>query len=561
MRFFALWILAFCFAISFPSLHSAEKGSAQKKPIVLSGERPDEKSLVSIVQEIEVQRKEVEERRKLLNDTKAPEERKAIFDQLTEEQDKLDELEHDFTTMAASVPYAELFGVRGQEFSVNKEVNDLLLPLLTGLKQATQQPRAIEMLKNSVQTNEDRLSVIEHGISNLEACLPTYEDEKNVIKPRLKALLAELKKEKLEVTNKITILRQQQEDLEERFSKRSIFASSTEIFRRYFRTRGWNLFLALLVFVVIFAGSRLLLDHLQRIRPVKKAASRSVSRRLLQVIYYGLTFVGAVLGALAVFYVQGDWALLSFAILFLAGAALAAKASIPRYYEHTRLLLNLGEVREGERVSIGGVPWRVESIGLNAVFTNPALTGGVMRLPLRQLGASISRPFDEKELWFPTREGDWVSLADGAWGKVVLQTPEMVQIVLLGGSRKTYSVPAFIAQNPLNLSTGFRVITTLGVDHIHQARVTHDIPVVLKESLQRDLAGHVDHAQILNLTVEFDAAADSSLQIYIAADFDGELAPRREQLHRLLQRLAVDACEKNGWKIPYPQMELHVPAV
>lgn len=531
-----------------------------KAHLAATGERPDELALSSLTAEIAEQRKEVELRRKKLNETKTPEERKTIYDELTQEQQKLDGLEHDFITISACVPYDELFGARSEDFSINKEVNDLLMPLLSGIKQATQQPRAIEMMKNTIHAYEDRLSVIDTGIMNIETYLPTYEDQKKDIKPRLSALLADLKKQKLEVTNKISILRHQQEDLEDRFNQRSIFASSTEVFRRYFRTRGWNLCASLLVFIVIFAGSRLLLLHVHRISPPRKRGGRSFYQRLLQVLYYGMTFVGAVFGALLVLYVQGDWALLSLAILFLAGALLVAKNSLPKFYEQTRLLLNLGEVRESERVVIDSVPWRVDSIGLYAMLSNPWLTGGNMRLPLRQLSSHISREYEPDELWFPCKQDDWVILDDGAWGKVVLQTPEMVQIVMLGGARKTYTVGAFIAQNPKNLSTGFRVTTTLGVDYVHQPNATADIPTLMHESLQKELAQQLEREHLVSLSVEFAAAADSSLEIYIAADFAGEVAPRREQLQRLLQRLAVETCELNGWKIPFPQMEIHMPS-
>lgn len=550
LRLMSVWLCMS--ATAFPA-------AAEKAHAVVDAERPDEKSLTSLTEEIEDQRKIVEARRKQLNETKTPEERKAIYQDLTTEQAKLVGLEHDFVTISACVPYEEMFDTHTQEFSVNKELNDLLLPLLSGIKQATQQPRAIEMLKNTIQSYQDRLAVIETGIKNVETYLPSYDDPKNSIKPRLKTLLADLKKQRLEVVNKITILQHQQDDLEDRFSQRSIFASSTEVFRRYFRTRGWNLLCALVVFLVIFAGSRLMLDYLHRIGPLRMRGGRSFYQRLLQVLYYGFTFVGAVMGALLVLYVQGDWALLSLAILFLAGAVLVAKNSLPKFYDQTRLLLNLGEVREGERVVISGVPWRVDSIGLYAMLSNPWLTGGNMRLPLRQLSAHLSRQYEPDEIWFPCKQGDWVALDDGAWGKVVLQTPEMVQMVMLGGARKTYTVAAFMEQNPKNLSTGFRVTTTLGVDYGHQSLAISDIPPAMREHIFKGVSEEVGRGPLLDLAVEFAAAADSSLQIYVAADFDGALAPKRDHLQRLLQRLGVEACDLNGWKIPFPQMELHVP--
>ena len=49
---------------------------------------------------------------------------------------------------------------------------------------------------------------------------------------------------------------------------------------------------------------------------------------------------------------------------------------------------------------------------------NPSLTGGLLRLPLREMALLHSRPHGQKERWFPTEEGDWVELSDGTFGRV-----------------------------------------------------------------------------------------------------------------------------------------------
>ena len=52
---------------------------------------------------------------------------------------------------------------------------------------------------------------------------------------------------------------------------------------------------------------------------------------------------------------------------------LAAKNGLPRYYAQARLLLNLGDAREGERVVVNGLPWQVRSLNLVSELVNPAL--------------------------------------------------------------------------------------------------------------------------------------------------------------------------------------------
>ena len=99
-----------------------------------------------------------------------------------------------------------------------------------------------------------------------------------------------------------------------------------------------------------------------------------------------------------VLYATGDWVLMGFSLVVLAGLALAARTGLPRFYEQGRLLLNLGDVREGERVIYRGLPWNVETLSFYTTLVNPALTGGEVRLPLIQLPGMNSRPADRSEV-------------------------------------------------------------------------------------------------------------------------------------------------------------------
>jgi hypothetical protein len=50
--------------------------------------------------------------------------------------------------------------------------------------------------------------------------------------------------------------------------------------------------------------------------------------------------------------------------LFLLGFAWAAKRNIMQFWKEIKLLLNLGAVRENERLIYHGVPWKVISLNL-----------------------------------------------------------------------------------------------------------------------------------------------------------------------------------------------------
>ena len=219
--------------------------------------------------------------------------------------------------------------------------------------------------------------------------------------------------------------------------------------------------------------------------------------------------------------------------------------------------LNLGSVRQGERLIHGGIPWRVDALNMYCDFSNPDLTGGTMRLPVKEFFGLHSRPADSKEPWFPTKENDWVRLDDGCFGKVIQQTPDQVVVLRLGGSLKTYPTSEFISQCPENLSRGFRVNCTFGIGYGHRSIATEAVPAMLQESVHRYLVEVLGREQVRSVKVEFKAAAASSLDYAIIVDFGGDAAPRLAALERMIQKACIETCNEQGWDIPFPQMVIH----
>ena len=153
--------------------------------------------------------------------------------------------------------------------------------------------------------------------------------------------------------------------------------------------------------------------------------------------------------------------------------------------------------------------------------------------------------------------GDWVRLSDGTRGKVVALTPEWVQLVLLGGSRKTYPVAAFLAMNPENLSKNFRVRVRFGIDYRHQAECTKSIPLAIETDVKKGLREMLAAEDLKNLSVDFCEADSSSLDYQVLADFSGAVAARTGQFERTIQRLLVDSANHHGWTIPFQQLTVH----
>jgi small-conductance mechanosensitive channel len=204
-----------------------------------------------------------------------------------------------------------------------------------------------------------------------------------------------------------------------------------------------------------------------------------------------------------------------------------------------------------------GIAWRVDRLHFYCEFRNPALAGAVLRLPVRDVMPLYSRPAPPREPWFPTNADDWVKLADGTYGKVIQQSHEQVVVLRLGGSLKTYPTTDFLGQNPENLSRGFRINTTFGIDYLHREISTTDVPVIFQQTIERVLMERVEREHLRSLKVEFARAAPSSLDYAILADFSGEVASRLNLLERLIQKACVDICNEHGWGIPFTQLTVH----
>jgi hypothetical protein len=250
-----------------------------------------------------------------------------------------------------------------------------------------------------------------------------------------------------------------------------------------------------------------------------------------------------------VLYSVGDWLLLGLSLIALVALILAAKNGLPRYFTQARLVLNLGEVREGERIVYHGLPWLVKSLNLVTELTNPALQQGSMRVPIAEIAALSSRKAVHGDLWFPCVEGDWVQLADGTFGKVVALTTEFVQLVQLGGSHRTYTMASFLGQNAINYTGGFRVNAIVKVHPEHRALANEEIPKALREGIHEGLLSLCEPSELKSIKVEFRNVIPNALEYDVVADFDGVLAEKLPTLQRALQHYALATCNERAWKL------------
>jgi len=472
---------------------------------------------------------------------------------------ELEKLESDLRTttrnlenIAAGVDISRLRTEKQEEFNFQKEIFALLKPALDEMKEMTSHVRQKSDLREKIVYYEERLPVIERALANVGRLQKQSKDES--LKKSLKSTAGIWRKQQAFMQSELQAARLELDKLEA--AETSISEASQSYLKSFFQKRGLYLTEALLLAVAILLLSRLSYTAMQRYIPGFKKKHRSFRVRLVELVHRVFTALMVILGPMIVFYLVEDWVLFSLGILLLLGIVLTLRHTLPRYWHQVQLFLNIGSVREGERIMMDGLPWRVERINIYCTFSNP-MADISQRLPLADLVDLKSRPAKPDEPWFPCQKGDWVILSDGVRGKVIGISNELVQLVERGGAQLTYQTSDFLANSPRNLATNFRIKETLGISYSLQKESTTRIPEILHRYIRQRAEQEGYGEQLLNLRVEFAQAGNSSLDLAVIADFKGELGDLYNRLRGAIQRWCVDACSEYGWEIPFPQMTLH----
>ncbi len=134
----------------------------------------------------------------------------------------------------------------------------------------------------------------------------------------------------------------------------------------------------------------------------------------------------------------------------------------------------------------------------------------------------------------------------------------MVKLKLIGGAHKFYKTSEYLSQSPMNLSEGFRIPVTFGLDYQHQDIIIKEVPDIIEKAIMEGLAegGHGNSIEKIN--VEFKEADPSSLDIAVLAEFNGSAGSKYWALERAIQRICVDTCNLHGWIIPFQQVTVHM---
>ena len=476
---------------------------------------------------------------------------------------QLNGLKHNFESLATQLQTDDFyFDKKKEDSGWGKELERLILPLLEALSDVTEKPRKIERLKKRVAALESQLQMFEEGQKNIKHLLAMDNQALDPKNPQTIEYLSTLKnlKDKYNVELVQIKLEEARRNLENELqSGESLWGAATRSIQDFFKHRGLNLLITVAIFFVLWY----LLTKMRVFIVGEKSFIKVPpwTRKLLVTAYSVVVLMLCVVSSLVALYFLNDWLLLSVIILFMLAIFWASRQFIPRLFQEVRLALNLGTVKEKERLIWDGVPWEVANIGLQVTLINPDLEGGQLQLPLGELIGKHSRPIVEDEPWFPSQAGDWVILSDGTYGQVKQQTMEQVILRLKGNTLKFYSTPEFLSKTPVNLSKGFRYDIEFGLDYSVLSRICDEIPQLFEKGLRTHLERHYrkNLPDFTHTKVSFDHAGSSALNLKVLVHVEGRCAERYEEFRRDIQTALVRICNENNLVIPFNQLTVTLP--
>ena len=425
-------------------------------------------------------------------------------------------------------------------------------PVIDSMKELTEKPRRISEQNDLIAERARELEVARRALEGLAPELEFARDEALVA--TLRSLERRWRKRADDAEAAIEIARFEIANLR---GDKPLWRTALDAVVEFATGRGLTLVLAAAAAAGVFYGSRFALSGYRSTLLDRSEPESRTRYRLAAYAMHAGTGLLMLVAVFVVFYQRGDVLLLGLMILLFVGLALGARQVLPQYVTEAKLLLNIGPMREGERIVYRGLPFRVESINMYTVLRNPELHG-VIRVPLSDLHDQVSRPSGKDDPWFPSSRGDVVLLDPDDPCEVIDQNPDTVSLRARGGQILQQPAADFYRRATTNLSRGgtFGVEARFGIDYAEQAEAVDGVPKALRGAIRDALAGSDVAGRVRDVVVELERAGESSLVYWTFVTMDAGAAKSWLRIRRLVQHACVQACTERGWTIPFPHLSI-----
>lgn len=431
------------------------------------------------------------------------------------------------------------------DFNWQNDLLDIMQPVFAELKKITDTARSEEVLIRQIRAYRANIHTLSDMRNRITLMSPPQDQ---TILERLEDYDSYLKDLISQHTKSSELLQLQlaqvQANNESWSSGIAHFAAET----------GMSVLLALLISLAFFSG------FIFASKQSEKKAESSFGQlrfqhRLWAIIFKLVALAGGWLVFVLTLYLFQQWLLFGLVALITIFMLFSLKDKIPEHITEVRTMLNLGPIKESERIVFEGIAWRINKIGLLTEIENPSL-GAKIWVPLSQLVDRFSRQPKPGEGWYPTKPGDCVLTHDGRFVQVVDQNVEYVELVSAGSGSvvPTTEFPGMIQKN---LSDGYLVATDFGLDYNLQSVITSDVLAITQEAFAKRLpeAGFAEHVD--NHMIDFGVANASSLDLKILINMKGSGTGDYFAVSRWVQKTMVEICNEHDWGIPFAQMVVH----
>lgn len=536
--------------VGFPLLVHAQEDNAVISVAV--EEISLEKKLVTLLQTIEEKQASIASIEKLIKKETGEEELKRLHQQILNDQDIIKGTREQFVSLSSGGE--KIFVERKvpqKKLNFQADLEAIFYPIIEQLREISDRPKRIEELEQNIFYWSRRSEELNRAVNYIETTKNIVTVA--IVEKEVSALLDDAKKQYETAEQKLEILKAELAAIQG--DKNPLWSNVLDLANSFVTSILYYLMLAVL-FAVIAYQAVSLLARLPKLLIDKRQPKRYVF--VARIINLAKGVLGAIAGIavyLMVLYASGQWVLLVLSLFVIAGTALTLRSFIPQYFVEIRSLLNLGTIRQDERIIFDGLVWTINLIDIHTHLHNPALDAH-LRVPISKLVDSSSRPYHKDDPWFPTKLKDIVLLEDGVFGEVRHQSVDVVEINF-GGSIYTYPTKQFLDKRPRNLSEGFTIYEIFGFDYQHQKESTTSMLEKYTDWINDAIKNDAVAEHCIALSVEFDKAASSSLDFKVIAAFSGEAATEYFRISRIIQKASVDIANHEGWIIPFQQITIH----
>ena len=250
-------------------------------------------------------------------------------------------------------------------FNWQEELLEIFKPMIAEMKALTERPRAIEALRGEKAVLEERLPVAQSAARQIDQ-FKKSTDNKRLLE-RLEGIEKEWSEHERALASRLKLVNFKLEELLNPPDKGE--KPVGEKIKDFALGRGLTMLLAMVSFLGCFA----FFSYFARLIKIRLSRKENGEKQYFQrAVRLGLQFLG-IMAALAVtmfvLYIRDDWLLLGLILIFLAAAGWGVSQALPMHLQTLKILMNIGSIREGERLIYAGVPWRVTSLNMYTTLT------------------------------------------------------------------------------------------------------------------------------------------------------------------------------------------------